>query len=67
MRGLAGADLNGIPTLNESLTIYAEALSRHSAGKAGVLSTEEVVTAMDFYLAFSLFRSAAILQGVYKR
>ncbi len=70
MKGLYGADLNGIPTLAETLAIYSKQRALHSAGNSGspaVMSPEELQVTMDFYLAFSLFRSTAILQGVYKR
>ena len=55
--GYAGVDLKefGIPTEEEYLAAYA-----HRNGRAEVPS-------WNFYLAFSLFRLAAIVQGVYKR
>ena len=67
MKGLAGSDLNGIPTLAESLAIYSRQRALHAGGSREIPSTEELLVTMDFYLAFSLFRSTAILQGVYKR
>lgn len=68
MKGLAGSDLNGIPTLAESLAIYSRQRAVHAGGGSREIpSTEELLVTMDFYLAFSLFRSTAILQGVYKR
>lgn len=56
-RGLAGVDRRavGIPTEEEYVARYCE-----RAGLAGIPN-------WDFYLAFSLFRMAAILQGVLKR
>jgi aminoglycoside phosphotransferase (APT) family kinase protein len=55
--GYAGVDLEefGIPTEKEYLAAYAR-----RTGRAEVPS-------WSFYLAFSLFRLAAIVQGVYKR
>ena len=55
--GYAGVDLKafGIPTEQEYLAAYAR-----RTGRAEVPS-------WNFYLAFSLFRLAAIVQGVYKR
>jgi aminoglycoside phosphotransferase (APT) family kinase protein len=55
--GYAGMDLKafGIPTEAEYLAAYARRTGR----------TE--VPSWNFYLAFSLFRLAAIVQGVYKR
>ena len=55
--GYAGIDLKtfGIPTEQEYLAAYARRTGRKE------------VPAWDFYLAFSLFRLAAIVQGVYKR
>ena len=55
--GYAGVDLKalGIPSEAEYLAAYARRTGR----------TE--VPSWDFYLAFSLFRLAAIVQGVYKR
>ncbi|MCX7152202.1 MAG: phosphotransferase [Proteobacteria bacterium] len=58
-RGIAGLDLAtlGIP----SEQAYIEAYCRRS-GRAGIASQH-----WDFYLAYNLFRIAAILQGVMKR
>ena len=55
--GYAGVDIKafGIPTEQEYLAAYARRTGR----------TE--VPSWSFYLAFSLFRLAAIVQGVYKR
>ncbi|CAN5817547.1 phosphotransferase [soil metagenome] len=55
--GYAGLDLKafGIPTEQDYLASYARRTGR------------EEVPSWDFYLAFSLFRLAAIVQGVYKR
>ncbi|WP_422000323.1 phosphotransferase [Reyranella sp.] len=56
-QGYAGTDLAafGIPTEDEYVAAYARRTGR------------EDVPFFDFYLAFSLFRLAAIVQGVYKR
>ena len=55
--GYAGMDLKalGIPSEHEYLAAYARRTGRQD------------IAAWDFYLAFSLFRLAAIVQGVYKR
>ena len=55
--GLAGLDLteNGLPSLSEFVAMYADAAGRSD------------VSAINYYMAFSKFRMAAILQGVYKR
>jgi aminoglycoside phosphotransferase (APT) family kinase protein len=55
--GYAGLDLKafGIPSESEYLAAYARRTGRKE------------VPSFDFYLAFSLFRLAAIVQGVYKR
>ncbi|MBS0223659.1 MAG: phosphotransferase [Proteobacteria bacterium] len=55
--GYAGMDLKafGIPTEPDYLAAYARRTHR------------ERIEHWDFYLAFSLFRLAAIVQGVYKR
>lgn len=55
--GLAGADLDalGIPTEAEMVAAYC--------GQAGI----EKIENWPFYLIYNMFRSAAIIQGVYKR
>ncbi len=55
--GYAGVDLKafGIPSEQEYLAAYARRTGRKE------------VPCFDFFLAFSLFRLAAIVQGVYKR
>jgi aminoglycoside phosphotransferase (APT) family kinase protein len=56
-RGLMGLDLEalGIPSQAEHVRMYAQA-----TGRSGIPD-------WNFYLAFSLFRVAAIAQGVYRR
>jgi aminoglycoside phosphotransferase (APT) family kinase protein len=56
-RGIAGLDLAalGIPREAEYMQRYAERTGRGPIGH------------WNFYLAYNLFRIAAILQGVYKR
>ena len=56
-RGLAGLDLAalGIPSEEQFVRRYCE-----RTGRSGIAH-------WDFYLAYNLFRIAAILQGVYKR
>jgi aminoglycoside phosphotransferase (APT) family kinase protein len=54
LRGVAGG-VSGIPSESAYLAAYC-----HLTGQSGIPH-------FNFYLAFSLFRSAAILQGVYAR
>jgi aminoglycoside phosphotransferase (APT) family kinase protein len=56
-RGIAGLDhaALGIPTEEQYIARYCERTGRTS------------IEHWDFYLAYNLFRIAAILQGVYKR
>lgn len=56
-RGIAGLDLAalGIPTETDYIRRYCERTGRRG------------IEHWDFYLAYNLFRIAAILQGVYKR
>ena len=63
--GLKGLDLIslGIPSLEQTVSCYAEKLKIHSAGRLRTPTAAEI----DYYLSFSFFRTAAILQGVYKR
>jgi len=60
MRGLADADIAalGIPTEAEYVRRYCERTGR---------TVEDVTAHWDFYLAYNLFRLAAILQGIVKR
>jgi hypothetical protein len=69
MKGLAGVDLTntGIPTLEQAIKIYTQQLAHHKDNHQTSMSVEECQKLMDYYLAFSLFRCTAILQGVYKR
>jgi aminoglycoside phosphotransferase (APT) family kinase protein len=60
-RGIGGLDLDslGIPTENAYIRSYCERTS---------LTTPEALKAdWNFYLAYNLFRLAAILQGIAKR
>src|SRR5258707_9829269 len=56
-RGIAGLDLAalGIPSESQYIAAYCERTGR------------EPIEHWDFYLAYNLFRIAAILQGVMKR
>lgn len=71
MKGLAGVDLSntGIPTLEQAINIYIQQLTYHSNNSNihSRLTIDECQKLMDYYIAFSLFRCTAILQGVYKR
>lgn len=60
-RGIAGLDLTrlGIPSEREHIRRYCE--------RTGIANTESLHADWDFYLAYNLFRIAAILQGIAKR
>jgi len=60
-RGIAGLDLQaaGIPRQEDYLRLYCERTGRTDA--------DQVAADWNFYLAYNLFRLAAILQGVAKR
>ena len=59
-RGLQGLDLEslGIPSRRQAFSIYTERLRHHSSGTVRTMTEDE----LDYYGAFSFFRSAAILQ-----
>jgi acyl-CoA dehydrogenase family protein 10 len=65
LRGLAGLDVAqmGLPSYEEAIAHYATCLDARAGSKLPPVSEANV----DYYVAFSLFRSCAILQGVYKR
>jgi acyl-CoA dehydrogenase family member 10 len=65
LRGLRGLDLAemNIPTIEESVEYYGSRLKHYSNNRLAGPSMAE----LDYYMAFSFFRSCAILQGVYKR
>ena len=60
-RGIGGLDLAGlgIPTEAEYVRRYCE--------RTGLSTPEALLADWDFYLAYNLFRMAAILQGIAKR
>ncbi|MGJ7579141.1 phosphotransferase [Variovorax sp. RHLX14] len=60
-RGLGGVDVKslGIPTESEYIRRYCE--------RTGISSPEALAPDWNFYLAYNLFRIAAILQGIAKR
>ncbi|QJC56335.1 Putative aminoglycoside phosphotransferase [Polaromonas vacuolata] len=60
-RGLGGLDLNGtgIPSEAEYIRLYCE--------RTGLTTPEALLPDWDFYIAYNLFRLAAILQGIAKR
>lgn len=60
-RGIAGLDLNalGIPTESEHLKRYAQ--------RTGRQDLDTVQRDWNFYIAYNLFRIAAILQGIARR
>ncbi|MGI4777093.1 MAG: phosphotransferase [Janthinobacterium lividum] len=60
-RGLGGVDVNslGIPTESEYIRRYCE--------RTGLTTPEALAPDWNFYLAYNMFRIAAILQGIAKR
>ena len=60
-RGLGGVDVGslGIPTESEYIRRYCE--------RTGITTPEALAPDWDFYLAYNMFRIAAILQGIAKR
>ena len=60
-RGIGGLDLPalGIPSEAEYIRMYCE--------RTGLTTPEELAADWNFYLAYNLFRLAAILQGIAKR
>ncbi len=60
-RGIAGLDLPalGIPDEREYIALYCE--------RTGFVTPEALQTDWNFYLAYNMFRLAAILQGIAKR
>ena len=60
-RGIGGLDLSslGIPLESDYIRLYCE--------RTGVATPEALKADWDFYLAYNLFRLAAILQGIAKR
>ncbi len=60
-RGIGGLDVArlGIPTENEYIRLYCE--------RTGLATPGELKTDWNFYMAYNMFRIAAILQGIAKR
>ncbi len=60
-RGIAGLDLAdlGIPGQDEYISMYCE--------RTGLVTPEELMADWNFYMAYNMFRIAAILQGIAKR
>lgn len=60
-RGIGGLDLDalGIPTESEYITKYCET--------TGFIAPDQLAADWPFYMAYNLFRLAAILQGIAKR
>jgi aminoglycoside phosphotransferase (APT) family kinase protein len=60
-RGIGGVDLSalGIPTESEYIHRYCD--------RTGLASPQDLKTDWNFYLAYNMFRIAAILQGIAKR
>ena len=60
-RGIGGLDLQklGIPSEQEYIRLYCE--------RTGLATPEELAIDWNFYLAYNMFRIAAILQGIAKR
>lgn len=59
-RGLQGLDLDalGIPSRRQAFQMYINQLKKYSDGMVRTMTEDE----LDYYSAFSFFRSAAILQ-----
>lgn len=60
-RGIAGLDLDslGIPSEEEYIRLYCE--------RTGFIQPDQLKADWNFYLAYNMFRLAAILQGIAKR
>ena len=60
-RGIAGLDFEalGIPSEAEYIRLYCE--------RTGLATPEQLLADWNFYMAYNLFRIAAILQGIAKR
>ena len=60
-RGIGGIDLKalGIPSEEEYIRRYCD--------RTGFFSADELIKDWDYYIAFNMFRIAAILQGIAKR
>lgn len=60
-RGIAGLDIEtlGIPSEQEYIRLYCE--------RTNFATPQQLMTDWNFYLAYNLFRLAAILQGIAKR
>jgi aminoglycoside phosphotransferase (APT) family kinase protein len=60
-RGIAGLDLAelGIPSEDEYIKLYCE--------RTGLATPEQLKADWNFYMAYNMFRIAAILQGIAKR
>ncbi|NDP39210.1 MAG: phosphotransferase [Rhodoferax sp.] len=60
-RGIGGIDLAslGIPTEDEYIRLYCE--------RTGLVNPDDLKADWNFYMAYNLFRIAAILQGIAKR
>lgn len=60
-RGISGLDLVdlGIPLQDEYIRMYCE--------RTGLVTPEQLKTDWNFYMAYNMFRIAAILQGIAKR
>ena len=60
-RGIAGLDLAalGIPSEDEYIRMYCD--------RTGLANPEQLKTDWNFYMAYNMFRIAAILQGIAKR
>ena len=65
-RGIGGADLDalGIPSEEVYIRRY---LARVNAERTGGLAFEALAPDWDYYLAYNMFRIAAILQGIARR
>jgi aminoglycoside phosphotransferase (APT) family kinase protein len=60
-RGIGGLNLSelGIPSEDEYIQLYCQ--------RTGLATPEQLKSEWNFYLAYNVFRIAAILQGIAKR
>jgi hypothetical protein len=69
---MEGLDLPalGVPSIPEVCSLYCQQFNKHAAESPSdipLLNERDVERTLSYYLAFSMFRSASICQGVYKR
>jgi aminoglycoside phosphotransferase (APT) family kinase protein len=65
-RGIGGVDLDGLGIPSEQAYIRRY-LDRVNTGRTGGLTFEALAPDWNYYLAYNMFRIAAILQGIARR